>query len=74
MLEGLEIKEVMFDKINSTELIRLESEFYTAKSFDLINPFSGKEIIDFVQYGTSKELNEENEGYPILRLFVAQTV
>ncbi|WGH76670.1 restriction endonuclease subunit S [Tenacibaculum tangerinum] len=68
MLEGLEIKEVMFDKINSTELVRLESEFYTAKSFDLINPFSGEEIIDLVQYGTSKELNEENDGYPILRL------
>ena len=30
--------------------------------------YSGEEIIDFVQYGTSKELNEEAQGYPTLRL------
>lgn len=68
MLEGLEISEVAFKKIVSTKLIRLEPEFYTAKSFGLSDPFSGEEIIEFVQYGTSKELNEEKQGYPILRL------
>ncbi|WP_108801546.1 restriction endonuclease subunit S [Aquimarina sp. Aq107] len=68
MLEGLEIKEVKLNKIINTNLIRLEPEFYTAKSFDLDSPFSGEEIIDFVQYGTSKELNEEFKGYPVLRL------
>lgn len=68
MLEGLEIAEVNYNDIKTTELIRLESEFYTATSFDLINSFTGDEIIDFVQYGTSKELNEEKLGYPILRL------
>ncbi len=29
---------------------------------------SGGEVIDFVQYGTSKELNEEGKGFPTLRL------
>ncbi len=56
------------NQIINTDLIRLESEFHTAKSFDLIRPYTGEEIIDFVQYGTSKELNEEKDGYPILRL------
>lgn len=30
--------------------------------------YFGEEIIDFVQYGTSKELNEHKEGFPTLRL------
>ena len=68
MLEGLEISEVFISEPFKTELFRLESEFYTAKSFELNKSFLGSEIIDFVQYGTSKELNEEFEGYPILRL------
>jgi restriction endonuclease S subunit len=67
-LEGLEISEVFISEPFKTELFRLESEFYTAKSFELNKSFLGSEIIDFVQYGTSKELNEEFEGYPILRL------
>lgn len=52
----------------STELVRLESDFYTAKTFVLQTFLSGEEIIDFVQYGTSEELNEQYLGYPILRL------
>ncbi len=52
----------------STELIRLEPEFYTKKSFHLSNFYLGEEIADFVQYGTSKGLNEEKKGYPVLRL------
>lgn len=54
--------------IQLTDLVRIESEFYTAPSFNLFNPFYGEEIIDFVQYGTSKELNEESHGFPVLRL------
>ncbi len=68
MLEGLEIKEVLFSEPLKTDLLRLEAEFYTAKSFKLSKSFTGAEIIDFVQYGTSEELNEESEGYPVLRL------
>ncbi len=68
MLEGLEVKEVMFSIPLNDEILRLESEFYTAQTFELKKFTSGKEIIDFVQYGTSEELNEDFEGYPILRL------
>ena len=68
MLEGLEIREVDLKGITKTDLLRLESEFYTSKSFSLENYFLGKDIIDFVQYGTSEELNENRDGYPILRL------
>ncbi len=62
------MSEVNFDSIITTELARLEAEFYTAKTFDMKNYFIGEDIIDFVQYGTSKELNEEKVGFPILRL------
>jgi restriction endonuclease S subunit len=46
---------------------RLEAEFYTNETKNLF-PMTGKDIISFVQYGTSKDLNEENKGFPILRL------
>lgn len=48
--------------------LRLDAEFYCAPS-DFKNDFLlGKDIIGFVQYGTSKELNEDNKGFPVLRL------
>ena len=68
LLKGLEIEEVKISNTLTTELFRLESEFYTAKSFKISKSFCGEEIIGFVQYGTSEELNEESEGYPVLRL------
>ena len=48
--------------------IRFEAEFYNSKTGINDYFFYGKDIIDFVQYGTSNELNEDNLGYPILRL------
>jgi len=68
LLEGLEVAEIFISEPLKTELFRLESEFYTAKSFDLKKHYIGSEIIEFVQYGTSEELNENFEGFPILRL------
>ncbi|GAA4067692.1 restriction endonuclease subunit S [Amphibacillus indicireducens] len=68
MLKGLSINEINLSEINNTEVMRLESEFHTARSFPLKEHFSGVEIIDFSQYGTSKGLNENREGYPVLRL------
>ena len=49
-------------------LFRLEAEFYNSSSLLNAHCFSGEEIIDFVQYGTSKELNEQKRGFPTLRL------
>ena len=68
MLEGLSIKEILISEPLESEIMRLEAEFYTAKTFDFQNAFKGESVLDFVQYGTSEELNEDNEGYPILRL------
>ena len=47
---------------------RLEAEFYNSNSLLNAYCFSGEKIIDFAQYGTSKELNEEKKGFPTLRL------
>ena len=47
---------------------RLEAEFFISVSRMKSNFVIGEKIIEFVQYGTSEELNEEKEGYPILRL------
>lgn len=52
----------------SKPLFRLEAEFYNSNSLLNSYCFSGVEVIDFVQYGTSEELNEEKKGYPTLRL------
>lgn len=48
--------------------MRLESEFYNSDSITFTNTYKAEYAILFSQYGTSKELNENNEGYPILRL------
>lgn len=48
--------------------MRLESEFYNSGSIAFVNTIKAENAISFSQYGTSKELNENNNGYPILRL------
>ena len=50
------------------KLFRLEAEFHTSSTLLNIDCFSGEEIIDFMQYGTSKELNDEGYGFLTLRL------
>ena len=49
-------------------LFRLDPEFYNSSSWLNTSYYTGEEIVDFVQYGTSKELNEDNKGFPTLRL------
>ena len=58
---------VNYNQIDKS-LFRLEAEFYNSNSLLNTYCFSGEDIIDFVQYGTSKELNEEKRGFPTLRL------
>jgi restriction endonuclease S subunit len=48
--------------------MRLDAEYYCSDSLIGSNFHLGKDVVSFVQYGTSKELNEENRGYPVLRL------
>jgi type I restriction enzyme, S subunit len=68
LLERLTIKEISIKIPLSTDLIRLEADFYTSNSVAYKKSLKGAEIIDFVQYGTSEELNEDGIGYPVLRL------
>lgn len=48
--------------------MRMESEFYISEQNVYLYSKIAGDIVPFVQYGTSKELNEINEGYPVLRL------
>lgn len=68
MLEGLEICEVPFSRVIGNDIVRMESEFYNSNTVSYKNTVKASQIIDFSQYGTSKELNEMGEGYPVLRL------
>ncbi|GHT10804.1 hypothetical protein FACS189426_11720 [Bacteroidia bacterium] len=67
-MEGLRITEITVTECLNQNDCRLESDFWTQKTNSKTETIKGSEIIDFVQYGTSKELNEENKGFPILRL------
>lgn len=66
-MEGLKVEEIQFQNVLNNQNLRLEAEFFIKKT-SLFESFIGAEIIDFVQYGTSEELNEDKRGYPILRL------
>ena len=68
LLERLAIREISIKIPQSSDLTRLESDFYTSDSMIFKKSLTGAKIIDFVQYGTSEELNEDGIGYPILRL------
>lgn len=57
-----------FTEIKANKIWRLEAEFYSQKSLVGSNFVSGEDAIVFVQYGTSKELNESGNGFPVLRL------
>ncbi len=67
-MEGLGIREIPLQAVHAHKEWRLEAEFYVKESLIVGNYKTGLEIIPFVQYGTSDELNEEAIGYPVLRL------
>src|SRR3990167_8427248 len=48
---------------------RLDAEYYCSpRLLSGLDFYTGADVISFVQYGTSEELNEEGRGYPVLRL------
>lgn len=59
---------VNYKTVKENPILRIEAEFFCKIRSTKGNFVLGSEIIDFVQYGTSKELNEEKNGYPTLRL------
>jgi len=68
-LGGLSAAEFNYANVQGeSEFNRYEAEFLLCGRARLNNFVSGEKIIDFVQYGTSEELNEGGRGYPTLRL------
>lgn len=66
-MKRLQIQEVLLSEIDNN-VFRIEAEFYTAQTFLSEDYVYGKDVISSAQYGTSKELNEDGEGFPVLRL------
>lgn len=48
--------------------LRIDAEYFCCQNFLQNDYFWGSQIIDYVQYGTSEDLNEEYSGFPVLRL------
>lgn len=67
-MEGLDIKEVLITEVRNSDILRMEAEFYNSVALPFSNTIKASKAIMFSQYGTSKELNEEKLGFPILRL------
>ena len=67
MLKGLEITVKKLSDVMCNDSMRMEAEFYTAKTSSF-GSVTGDDAIIFSQYGTSDELNEYGNGYPVLRL------
>lgn len=68
MLEGLRIKEIPLIEVYKSGIVRMEAEFYNSASLPFSHTICASKAIILSQYGTSKELNEDKLGYPILRL------
>lgn len=68
LLDGLEAVEISFSEVLKEDILRLESSFWSAKNDKNIQTVKGEVIIELAQYGTSKELNEDNIGYLTLRI------
>lgn len=68
MLEGLRIVEITLQRVYATGITRMEAEFYNSERLPYSDSVKASNCILFSQYGTSKELNEERKGYPVLRL------
>jgi len=61
--------QIVIMKLSEVENLRIEAEFNVlSKKYSFSGKYKGINIISQIQYGTSDELNEENRGYPILRL------
>ena len=61
------MKIVELQKVKGNKDIRLESDFWIKERAQFIS-VTGADVEAFSQYGTSKELNEDGNGYPVLRL------
>ena len=60
------LKIINFQKVCRDEDFRIEAEYWNSNKNKLA--LKASEVISFSQYGTSKTLNEDKLGFPILRL------
>lgn len=70
LMDGLECKEVLLSEVLGNKDRRIDSAFYTAKILyndKLTYEKLGTYLVS-TQYGVSKNMNEENMGYPIFRM------
>lgn len=61
------MKIVELQKVKGNKDVRLESDFWIKEKAQFAS-VKGADVEVFSQYGTSKELNEDGNGYPVLRL------
>ena len=67
MLDGLEAVEVKASKVLKEEF-RLEAKFYSIKSFECEQFFTGNEVLEYSSYNSIYGLNAEGKGYPVIRM------
>lgn len=67
MLEGLEIAEKRFQAVVNQQL-RLEAQYHTAKTSNIPEYYLGEKVIESANYNSIYGINNDGEGYLILRM------
>jgi len=66
-MSGLEASEVALSEVvKSSSYLRIEAEYFIADT--KVRGYLGRNIALSCDYGTSDSLNEDQQGYPVLRL------
>lgn len=69
LMDGLKCKEILLsDTYAATDYFRLEPEYYNSTTVSYRKSLKGKDVSLNIQYGTSKFCDEQEGGYPVLRL------
>jgi len=70
LLEGLEVKEILYSNTLSNKDFRTDSDFWTKEPFINSNLSYRKvgTLLNKAQYGLSISMNEDGKGYPIYRM------
>lgn len=69
LMDGLKCKEILLrDTFTATDYFRLEAEYYNSTTMSYRRSLKGKDVAFNIQYGTSRYCDEQEEGYPVLRL------
>ena len=66
-MEGLEIAEKRFQVVVNQQL-RLEAQYHTAKTSNMSEYYLGEEIVKSANYNSIYGINNDGEGYLVLRM------